>query len=509
MKIFLSQTIGTRTFSFETAKQKLAVSNWSTCRHPRIYTPQNTVLKCVVSSGCEKLTAKKNSNNNTHPTDNSEISLKRALNLTQTVLLGVGTAIGGVMFAIMGRAAAIAGPSIILTFLIGAFFALLMGLCYAELGAAVPSAAGGAVAFVGRAFGKRIQTFLAGWFSWIGSITDCAIGSVVFAFSVNYFLEWVEPFTLAIITLMIFALINFRGTRSMGIAQFGLTAALIFALCFFMAGSFFNFEVSRFEPFFPNGAFPTISMVAFIFPTYAGYESITQLSEEVKTAGKTIPRALFITLAVVTLLFTGSVVAMIGGAPPEVYANSTTPLQDAANYFIGPIGGAVVSIGAILATLSTVNGAMAGGTRIAYGLSRNDFLPSIFKKVHPKYRSPFAALALTTLLAGLFVLTRWIDFIVYAIALGYSVTAIIVVLALIRLRRTEPHLYHPFKVPFYPYVPVAAVIALSIMIVTLSWESLALGVAFGAIGILLLFVGKRVRDRNAEARTKWLRRVPK
>ncbi len=311
----------------------------------------------MFSSGCKrKLTAKKYTNNQAPPNSNnilngkSETSLKRELNLVQSLLLGVGTAIGGVMFAIMGRAADAAGPSIVLTFLIGAFFALLMGLSYAELGSTVPSAAGGAIAFVERAFGKKTPTFLAGWFSWIGSVTDCAIGSVVFAFSVHYFIGWIDPFLLAVITLIVFALINFRGTRSMGIVQFGLTAVLIFTLCFFMAGSSLNFSFGRFEPFFPNGLTPTLFMVSFIFPTYAGYESITQLSEEIRVAGKTVPRALLLTLIVVTLLFTGTVVAMIGGAPREVYINSSTPLQDAANYFMGPAGGAIVSIGAIVAT---------------------------------------------------------------------------------------------------------------------------------------------------------------
>ena len=413
------------------------------------------------------------------------------------------------MFAIMGRAAQIAGPSILLTFLIGSFFALLMGLSYAELGAAVPGAAGGAVAFVSRAFGKTLPTFLAGWFDWIGSITDCAIGAVVFAFSVKYILSWIEPFTLAVITLLIFALINFRGVRSMGAIQFVLTAILVFTLCLFMGGSFLNFQVSRFEPLFPNGFWPTISLVSFIFSTYAGYETITQLSEEVRTACKTIPRALFLTLAFVTVLFMGSAVAMIGGAPPEIYANSTTPLQDAANYFMGPVGGIVVSIGGIVATLSTINGSMAGATRIAYALSRNDLLPSVFKKIHAKFRSPFTALALTTMLAVLFVLTRSVDFIVYAIALGYSITAIMVALALIRLRRTEPHLYHPFKVPLYPYVPIAAIVTLCFMIVTMSWESLVLGIIFGGLGLLLLFVGRRMRKSQTEAGSRWLERLRK
>ena len=399
------------------------------------------------------------------------------------------------MFAIMGKAAQAAGPSIIITFLIGAILALIVGLSYAELGASVPSGAGGAIAFVGRAFGKKVPTFIAGWFSWIGSITDCAIGSVVFALSVNYFLKWVEPFTLAIITLVIFAFINFRGTKSMSIIQFALTGVLVVTLCLFMASSSFSFEVIRFEPFFPQGVLPMLSMVSFIFPAYAGYESITQMSEEVRTAGKTIPRALLLTLTFITIFFTGAAIAMIGGAPSEVYVNSSTPLQDAANYFIGPIGGIVVSIAGIVATLTTINGAMAGGTRIAFGLSRNDFLPSVFKKIHPRYRSPFAALALTALLAISFVLTRSVDLIVYAISLGYSVTAIMVTLALLRLRKTEPNLYRPFRVPFYPYLPIISIVALSLMILTMSMQSLILGIAFGGIGLLLLFIGRRVRKR--------------
>ncbi|HEX9261527.1 MAG TPA: APC family permease [Candidatus Bathyarchaeia archaeon] len=464
------------------------------------YNPRQTT---DYQAGCaRKLTGNEKTANVASHAEKRDIPLKRALNLVQTVFLGVGTALGGVIFAIMGTAARIAGPSIVITFLIGAFFALLMGLCYAELGAAVPGAAGGAIAFVGRAFGKNLQTFLAGWFSWIGSITDGAIGSIVFAFSVNYFVKWVEPFTLAAITLLFFALINFRGTKSMGNIQLVLTFGLIVALIIFIAGSLFNFEIIRFEPFFPNGFFPTISMIAFIFPTYAGYETITQLSEEVKTAGKTIPRALLITLLSITILFTGSAIAMIGGAPADVYFNSSTPLQDAATYFMGPIGGIVVSIGGILASLTTVNGALAGGTRIAYGLSRNDLLPSIFRRVHPKFRSPFTALALTTLLAVLFVLTRWVDLIVYAIALGYSITAIMVVLALIRLRQIEPTLYRPFKVPLYPVVPIVAIAVMGMMIVTMSWESLVLGIAFGAAGLILLFLGRRMRNKppNGSAR---------
>jgi amino acid transporter len=330
----------------------------------------------------------------------------------------------------------------------------------------------------------------------MGSITDCAIGSVVFSFSVNYFFRWVEPFSLAIITLIVFALINFRGTKTMSIAQFGLTLVLVLTLCIFISGSALSFDSSRFQPFFPKGLLPTIFLVSYIFPTFAGYESITQLSEEVKVSGKTIPRALFMTLAIITILHTGSTIALVGGAPIEVYAGSNTPLQDAANYFMGPVGGAIVSIGSIFATLSTINGAMGGGSRIAYALSRRRLLPPVFNRVHPKYSSPYTALALTSLIAIVLVLTRSTDVIVYAITLGYSITAIMVCMALIKLRKTEPLLFRPYKVPFSPYLPVVAIAVLLLMIATLSLGSLALGLAFGLIGVLLLMMAKRISKQQ-------------
>lgn len=429
--------------------------------------------------------------NNVKASSSSEIPLKRALGLIQTTFLGVGTAIGGVIFAIMGKAISAAGPGIIVTFLIGAVFAFFMGICYAELGAAVPGGAGGAVSFVRRAYGDRLPTFLAGWFSWVGSLTDCSIGSLVFAFSVQYLTGWVEPFTLATLTLVFFALVNFRGARAMSILQFVVTAVLVLSLCSYIFGSSLSFEVRNFQPVFPNGLLPVFLMVSYIFPTYAGYESITQMSEEVKTAGKTIPRALWLTLILIAFLFTGSAVATIGGAPPQVYLNSNTPLQDVANYFMGPVGGLIISIGSIVATLSTINGAMAGGTRIAYALGRSKLLPSVFDKVHPKYRSPYTSLALTVFVSILFVWTGSVDFIVYAITLGYTVTAIMVALALMRLRKTEPHLYRPFKVPLYPLIPVLAIGFLVFMLVTLSLQSIILGLLLGLVGMGLLKLTQR------------------
>jgi APA family basic amino acid/polyamine antiporter len=141
---------------------------------------------------------------------------------------------------------------------------------------------------------------------------------------------------------------------------------------------------------------------------------------------------------------------------------------------------------------------MAGGTRIAFALGRSRMLPSVFDKVHPKYRSPYTALAITSIIALFFIWTRSVDFIVYAITLGYAVSAIIVALSLIRLRKTEPHLYRPFKVPLYPLTPLIAIGFLSFLLITLSLSSMVLGLALGLVG-LGLFMFSRRRNQKIES----------
>ncbi|MBO3841185.1 MAG: amino acid permease [Candidatus Brockarchaeota archaeon] len=117
-------------------------------------------------------------------------------------------------------------------------------MSYAELGSTVLSSAGGAISFVKIAFGEGFPTFLAGWFDWIGSITDCALGAIVFALSINYFLRWLEPYLLAIIILILFAIINFRGVRTMGyLKMFGMNIAVHWA--FLSAGRFFHLRFPR------------------------------------------------------------------------------------------------------------------------------------------------------------------------------------------------------------------------------------------------------------------------
>jgi APA family basic amino acid/polyamine antiporter len=234
-------------------------------------------------------------------------------------------------------------------------------------------------------------------------------------------------------------------------------------------------------------------MVSYIFPTFAGYETIATMSEEVKIAGKNVPRAIFLTILISTILFVGMTVATLVVAPLEVYANSPTPIQDVANYFMGPIGAFLVVMCSITASLTTVNGAMAGATRVSYALSRDGLLPTFFEKVHAKHKIPYRTLLLSLTISISFVLTRSVELIVYMISLGYIVTSIFVALSVIRLRSKEPHLYRPFKVPLYPATTLLSLATTLFMIPSLSVESLVLGSIFAVIGLVIFTVMKRMK----------------
>ena len=423
--------------------------------------------------------------------------LSKSLGLTLTTFIGIGTAIGASIFVVTGNAIASAGPAIILTFLFGAFSALTHGTSYAELGSCMPNSGGGYY-FVSRAF-KGFPPFLAGWFSWMGSVVDCAVGAIAFSFSVWYYVRWIEPFLLAVITLAVFALINFRGVKSLGLSQLILTSILVLGIVFFIGSAAVNAEPARLSPFLPHGVLPMILMVAYIFPTFAGYETVATMSEEVKIAGKNVYRAIFLTILFSTILFVGLTIATLVAAPLEVYAESPTPIQDAANYFIGPIGALLVAICSITASLTTVNGAMAGATRVSYALSRDGLLPSFFQKVHSRYHLPYRALLLSLLVSIVFVLTRSVELIVYMVSLGYIVTSILVGLSVIRLRTKEPHLYRPFKVPLYPLTTIVAIVTSAIMIPMLSIEALVLGSVFAAVGIITLTLTKRIGGNEGQS----------
>lgn len=435
---------------------------------------------------------KSNNNENAGRNTTKSRQLSRSLGLTQTTFIGIGTAIGASIFVITGNAIASAGPAIILTYLFAAFSALTDGTSYAELGSCIPNSGGGYY-FVSRAF-KGLPPFLAGWFSWMGSVVDCAVGAIAFSYSVWYYVRWIEPFSLAVITLIVFALVNFRGVKSLGLSELILTSILILGILFYIGSATVNAEPARFSPFFTNGFLPVIFMVSYIFPTFAGYETVATMSEEVKTAGKNIPRAIFLTILLSIILFVGLTIATLVAAPLEVYARSPTPIQDAANYFMGPVGPLLIVICSITASLTTVNGAMAGATRVSYALSRDGLLPSFLHKVHPKYHLPYRTLLLSLLISIVFVLTRSVDLIVYMVSLGYIVTSVLVGLSVIRLRTKEPYLYRPFKVPFYPFTTIVAIATSVIMIPMLSTEALILGSVFAAVGIIILTLTKRAHQ---------------
>jgi amino acid transporter len=440
---------------------------------------------------------KSNSNKKSRRTIFSEgPTLLRSLNLTYLTFIGVGTAIGASIFVITGHAIETAGPAIILTYLFGAFSALTDGASYAELASSI-SSSGGGYYFVSRAF-KGIPAFLAGWFSWMGNIVDCSVGAIAFSLSVWYYIRWIEPFSLAIITLLIFAVINYRGVKSLSLSETILTSILIIGIIFYIGSASLSADFTRLSPIFPNGILPPILMIAYIFPTFAGYENIATMSEEVKIAGKNIPRAIFLTILISTILFTGLTIATLVAAPPEIYTGSPTPIQDAANYFIGPVGAFLIAICSITASLTTVNGTMAAATRVSYALSRDGLLPPFFDKIHLKHKIPYRTLMLTVIISILFVLTRSIDLIVYMVSLGYIVTSVLVGLSVIQLRRKEPHLFRPFKVPFYPYATIIAIATTAIMIPMLSIEALALGLIFAVVGLITLTLTKRVRINNKQ-----------
>jgi len=174
------------------------------------------------------------------------VSLERGLGVFSTCMLALGAMIGAGIFVLIGHASALAGPAIVLAFLLNAGFAVTVGACYAELAVAFPRT-GGACIWVGEAFGRRVG-FLAGFCSWGAQTIACALYALGFGtFAVEIVRRtspaprWLDPASESVATPLIFALvlllslagINMRGTRDTGrieVVITGLKIALLLVL---------------------------------------------------------------------------------------------------------------------------------------------------------------------------------------------------------------------------------------------------------------------------------------
>jgi len=451
--------------------------------------------------------------------------LVRSLSLSQAIMIGVASMIGGAIFVLVGPGISAAGPALIIAFLLNGIITLFTALTYAELGSALP-ATGGGYKWIREGL-PRPNAYLSGWMAWFAHTIAGSLYAVAFGTFFGHLLESAEIIDnstgipldklFAAIAIIIFAFVNIRGSSHTGkvgsaitFSQLAIIAALIIAALAAMTLTNPNWP-TNFRDFFPNGTSGLVMAMGLTFIAFEGYEIIAQAGDEIKKPKKNIPKAILISLGIVVSVYILFAFVFIGGLDPLqigqpawefIGSYGELGIIEAAEYYL-PFGALIVLAGGFVSTLAALNATTFAASRVSFAMGRNHDLPPMFNKLHEKYRTPFVS----TICSAVVMMVLAMLFDLTMIALAASVMFLFlfaqVNAACITIRRLakEKGLSYGFKTPFFPLVPIIGFAVVSILAVyllfsqPLSWVIALIWIAIGFV-IYKLYTSKKEKQAN-------------
>jgi basic amino acid/polyamine antiporter, APA family len=445
--------------------------------------------------------------------------LVRGLGAWASGAIVVGTMIGTGIFlkpaemAHEGRFVSI----VFAAWIVGGVLSLFGALSYAELGAAIPEA-GGEYAYLSRGFGA-VWGFLFGWMHSIvgrpSSASSIAAGLVRFLgflapavatplFSVHIALpgltSWLKPYDfvftwaqpLAVFWLALMTGVNYLGVRLGGAVQVFLTTIKIISVMLVIGVALFApaSGAHAAEPIWPNnlnagvfGAF--LAALAAALWAYDGWEDLNLVGSEVENPSKNFPRALVGGVAFVAVIYLLFSAACLRVLPFQSVAASQHIASDVVQRVAGSRAAAWITLAMVISAIGSMNSSILSGARVPYAMARDGLFFRIAGGIQPKYRTPGRALIFQGTLASLMALTGTFEELTNLFIFSTWIFYGLAVVALFRLRRTEPNLPRPYRCWGYPWVPglfVAGALALTVNV----WIERP---GRSSIGLLLIVAG--------------------
>lgn len=414
---------------------------------------------------------------NSKPQLHIETELTRDLGLDVALAIGVGTMIAAGIFTLSGLAIRNVGSAAVVSFLLAAVVALFTALTYCEFVSIYPESGEGYL-YTRRTFRPPVA-YLVGWALFLGYTSSCAFYLTSLSSYFNEFV-WRVPTEAAagVVSLIALTLLNIKGTKESGRFQIVVTLAKVVLLLWFITGGLASVDLSKVMDKFSNDFVLIARTSAMVFITFFGFSAIAASAGEIVNPVKTIPRAIFISVGLVTLLYT-LVILVVVAAGLKVYDEAA--MGNAATLFLGPIGGYVIIGGALFSMISASNASIMAGSRVMLSMSQLGQMPAEFGTVNKKTRTPVISL----LLVGLAILVFTVSFNLEDMA-HFANTVVLLVLiivnaALIVHRRKFPDMVRPFKVPLVPLLPSLGILANLYLLAQIVHHPFPLFMALGAL----------------------------
>ena len=390
--------------------------------------------------------------------------LEKSLGVAAALSTVVGMVIGGGVFFKPQAVYTLTGgaPGLgMLVWVLAGIVTIAAGLTAAEVSAAIPKT-GGMMVYIEEIYGKKLG-FLTGWMQSVlfFPATIAAI-SVMFGQQAAILLgneSLVIPMTVGVILLI--GVLNTFGSKTSGAIQTVSTVCKLIPLVLIIVFGFIKGGGNNpiVQPLVAEGISPTgvigQLLVAILF-AYDGWINVGAIAGEMKNPGKDLPKAIVGGLSLVMGVYVVINLAYLWVLPASELAKYASPASAVAEVLFGSIGGKIINVGILVSVFGCINGYLLTGPRITYTLGKQKTIPVIFGKLN-KNDVPANATLLMAVLSALYALSGQFnlltDLAIFAVWAFYTLTFI----GVIKLRKDQPNLHRPYRVPLYPIVPMIAI----------------------------------------------------
>ncbi|MFI9384397.1 amino acid permease [Kutzneria sp. NPDC052558] len=434
--------------------------------------------------------------------DAEHSGLRRKMGLLPLVTLSIGATLGTGIFVVLGEAAPKAGPAVIVSFALAALAALFSALSYAELAGAVP-VAGSAYSYAYATLGELVA-WICGWCLLLEYGVSIAAVAVGWGGYLNAFLKATFGVTLpdtggvdvpAAVVVLLATVVLLGGIRESATVTVITTLLKVAVLVFFVAVAVFAFNSKNLTPFAPMGIAGVATGASSVFFSFVGFDAASTAGDEARNPQRDLPRAIMISLGVVTAAYVLVALTAIAAVGVDVLSGSEASLATVLERVTGAGWPSIVlSAGAIVAIASVVLTVLYGQTRILVAMARDGLVPKVFARVSPRRKVPAANTLIVGVVVAVLAALVPLGQLAEATSIGTLVAFGLVNVGVLVLRRREPELPRTFRTPLVPATPLIG-LALCVLLVAglaaTTWLAFAI---WTVVGLAVYFAYGRRRS---------------